>query len=77
MLLNYGYGKNFKSIVGRKEIKQRNFAGSVTELVVRSHEKNAESAKNIMQGITAGARKKGKPRMQLINDMKSVTGLTK
>ena len=29
-----------------------------------------------MLGITAGARKKGKPRMQWMDDTKSVTGLT-
>jgi hypothetical protein len=29
-----------------------------------------------MLGITAGARKKGKPRMRWMDDMKSVTGLS-
>ena len=32
--------------------------------------------KDIMLGITAGAKKKGKPRMRWMDDIKSVTGLS-
>jgi hypothetical protein len=32
--------------------------------------------KDIMLGMTAGARKKGKPRMRSMDDIKSVTGLS-
>jgi hypothetical protein len=32
--------------------------------------------KDVMLGITAGARKKGKPRMRWMDDIKSVTGLS-
>ena len=32
--------------------------------------------KNIMLGITGGARKEGKPRMRWMDDIKSVTGLS-
>ena len=32
--------------------------------------------KDIMLGITAGARKKGKPRLRWMDDIKSVTGVS-
>ena len=41
--------------------------------VIRAHQ---SSEKDITLGITAGARKKGKPRMRWIDDIKSVTRLT-
>ena len=67
-----GMAENSKSLVDRKENKVRNFAKSETKHLVRSHNKNAENAifrthqsleKDRILEITAGARKKGKPRM--------------
>ena len=58
--------------VDRKENKERNFAQSETKHVVRIHEKNAENA--IFR--TGGVRKKGKPRMRWMDEIKSVTGLS-
>ena len=39
-----GMAENSKSVVYRKENKQRNFAESKTKHLVRSHNKNAENA---------------------------------
>ena len=64
-----GMAENSKTVVDRKENKQRNFAESETKHLVRSHNKNAENVmmrahesleKDIMLRITAGLRKKGK-----------------
>ena len=41
--------------------------------VMRAHQ---SLKKDIMLGITAGARKKGKPRIRWMDDIKSVTGLS-
>ena len=41
--------------------------------VMRAHQ---SLEKDIMLGITAGARKKGKPRMRWMDDIKNVTGLS-
>ena len=41
--------------------------------VLRAHQ---SLEKDIMLGITAGARKKGKPHMQWMDDIKTVTGLS-
>ena len=43
------------------------------EHVMRAHQ---SLEKDIMLGITGGARKKGKPRMRWMDDIKSVTGLS-
>ena len=41
--------------------------------VMKAHQ---SLGKDIMLGITAGIRKKGKPRMRWMDDIKSVTGLS-
>jgi len=41
--------------------------------VMRAHQ---SLEKDIMLGITGGARRKGKPRMRWMDDIKSVTGLS-
>jgi hypothetical protein len=61
-----GMAENSKSVVDRKENKQRNFAESETKHFVTSHNKNAvrthqSSEKDIMLGITAGEGRKGSP----------------
>ena len=66
--------ENSKSVVDRKENKQRNFVESETKHLVRSHNKKLKMRyfghvirthqsreKDIMLGITGGARKKGSP----------------
>ena len=73
----------------RNENKERNSAESETRHFVRSHNKYAENAifrkrdentsilgerHTVILGITAGARKKRKPRMRWMGDIKSVTG---
>ena len=69
-----GIMENAKCVVDRKENKQRNFAESEIKNFVRSHDKmlkiryfghvmrtHQSLEKDIMLGITAGARIKGKP----------------
>ena len=69
--------ENSQCVMDRNKKKQRNFATSETEYFVRSSDKNAENTifghimsthqslkKDIMLGITAGARKTGKLHMQ-------------
>ena len=65
-----------KSVVDRKVNKQTKFTESETKKFVRSHDINAKNSifwtldeitpileKDIMLGISAGAREKGKPRI--------------
>ena len=65
--------------------KQRNFIENEIPYFVRSTDKNAKNGvfqtydtsilqKDIMLGITAGARKKWKPYIQWMENIKSVTG---
>ena len=81
---------NSKNAVGRKKIKQGNFAEIKTKYFVRIPDKNYKNAifrtghedtsifGGIMLRITAGARKKGKPHMRCTDDIKStrITGLS-
>ena len=66
-----GMVENSKSVLDRKENKQRNFVKSETKHLFRSHNKNAENAifrtrdethqsleNDVMLGITGGGRKK-------------------
>ena len=82
-----GKVENSKSVEERKENKQilqklrPNISLEAITKMLRmryfEHVMGAHQslAKGIMLGITGGARKKGKPRMRWMNDVKSVTGL--
>ena len=89
MLLNYGYGGKFNLEYRGQKKKNKEFLQKVgpnlsleamTKMLKMQYFGHAMRAhqsleKDIMLGITAGARKKGKPRMRWM-EMKSVTGLS-